>query len=118
MFWQFAAIIPRIERGFMHSAFLESFLIHLRNLIEFVYDEGRKDDVVARDFFDKPGRITRKSTRPRASDRSMVDTYNRRACWFQKPIGVVATNKDEAAEMEQRTTTRTTEKESRTESLA
>jgi hypothetical protein len=32
--------------------------------------------------------------------------YNRRACQFQKPIGVVATNEDEAAEMEQRKTPR------------
>src|SRR5881628_2495613 len=39
-----------------------------------------------------PSRTTRKSTRPRASDRSIQ---------FQRLIGVVATNKDAAAEMEQ-----------------
>src|SRR5579864_5736891 len=49
-----------------------------------------------------PPRITRKSTRPRASDRPMVDTVQPQAlAQFQKPIGVVATNGDAAAEMEQ-----------------
>ena len=48
-----------------------------------------------------PLRITRKSTRPRASDRSMVATpYNHTACQFQDPIGIVATNEDASAEMD------------------
>jgi hypothetical protein len=48
-----------------------------------------------------PLRTTRKSTRPRASDRSMVATpYNHTACQFQDPIGIVATNEDASAEMD------------------
>ena len=43
---------------------------------------------------------TRKSTRPRASDRLMAATpHNRKACQFQDPIGVLTSNED-AAEME------------------
>src|SRR5260370_23753680 len=49
-----------------------------------------------------PSRITRKSTRPRVADRTMVDTVQpTSACQFQKPIGVVVTNEHAAAEMEQ-----------------
>jgi hypothetical protein len=41
-----------------------------------------------------PSRTTQKSTRPRASDRSMVATpHNHTACQFQDPIGVVATKR-------------------------
>jgi len=48
-----------------------------------------------------PSRITRKSTRPRVADRTMVDTRTTTsACQFQKPIGVVATNEHAAAEVE------------------
>ena len=49
-----------------------------------------------------PSRTTLKSTRPRVADRTMVDTVTTTsACQFQKPIGVVATDKDAAVEMEQ-----------------
>src|SRR6476661_4304444 len=52
-----------------------------------------------------PPRITRKSTRPRASDRPMVDTVQPQGLLsFRNPIDVVATNEDAAAEMEQRQT--------------
>src|SRR5437879_11857788 len=48
-----------------------------------------------------PPRITRKSTRPRASDRPMVDTVQPHGLIFvSKLIGVFATNEDAAAEME------------------
>jgi hypothetical protein len=40
-----------------------------------------------------PPRITRKSTRPRASDRSMVDTVQPQGLFVSKLIGVVATRK-------------------------
>lgn len=45
------------DKGFLLSALLESFAIHLRNLIDFFYTqpaEARNDDVVASDFFDAP----------------------------------------------------------------
>ncbi len=41
---------------FEHDAFLESFLIHARNLYDFLTktrSEARKNDVVAEDFFDE-----------------------------------------------------------------
>src|SRR6266699_1467412 len=48
-----------------------------------------------------PPRISRNSTRPRASDRPMVDTVQPHGLIFvSKLIGVVATNEDAAAEME------------------
>jgi hypothetical protein len=46
------------DKGFLLSALLESFAIHLRNLIDFFYtppSNARNDDLVAADFFDSPG---------------------------------------------------------------
>jgi len=43
--------------------------------------------------------------------------YNHRACQFHRPISVVATKEDEAVEMEQRKTPRTTGQKSKTERL-
>ena len=45
------------DKGFVLSALLESFAIHLRNLIDFLYTQpgkARNDDLVAADFFDSP----------------------------------------------------------------
>jgi hypothetical protein len=46
------------DKGLHLSALLESFVVHLRNLIDFFYTEPRKgkdnDDVVARYFFEAP----------------------------------------------------------------
>jgi hypothetical protein len=48
------AEIPN-KKGYDLSAYLESFAIHLRNLIDFFFaDSPRPDDVVAADFFDNP----------------------------------------------------------------
>jgi len=46
-----------LEPSFLRSALLESFLIHLRNLIDFFYtqpSDALTDDLVAGDFFDPP----------------------------------------------------------------
>ena len=40
--------------GLLTSVLIESFGIHLRNLICFLFDNGQQDDVVARHFFDDP----------------------------------------------------------------
>ena len=51
--WVAANLPP--EKGFLLSALLESFAIHLRNLIDFFYTppgNPRNDDLVAADFFD------------------------------------------------------------------
>jgi len=40
---------------FLNNALLESFLIHLRNLIDFLYlPKCNKDDILAQDFFPNP----------------------------------------------------------------
>jgi hypothetical protein len=57
IFWWVAENLAR-EKGFLLSALLESFAIHLRNLIDFFYtqpENARNDDLVAADFFDSPG---------------------------------------------------------------
>lgn len=54
MLWELAGILPRMQASTETSAFVESFGIHLRNLIDFFYEEGRGDDVTARDFLDAP----------------------------------------------------------------
>jgi hypothetical protein len=45
------------DKGFLLSALLESFAIHLRGLIDFFYtraERAQDDDLVAADFFDSP----------------------------------------------------------------
>lgn len=56
MFFQTGAVLPggitspRVD--FVENAILESFVIHLRNLLDFFYSDGsRKDDVVAAKYF-------------------------------------------------------------------
>jgi hypothetical protein len=55
MFWWLAGNIKPDMDAYLHDALLESFLVHLRSLIDFFYRGGQDDDVVAKDFFDKPG---------------------------------------------------------------
>lgn len=54
MLWELEGILPRMQASTETSAFVESFGIHLRNLIDFFYEGGRNDDVTARDFLDAP----------------------------------------------------------------
>ena len=55
VFWRLAHLVPYTD-GSMLSALLESYVIHLRNLIDFFYRKREKpDDVIAADFFDNPG---------------------------------------------------------------
>ncbi len=63
------------EKGFLLSALLESFAIHLRNLIDFFYTQpsnARNDDLVAADFFDSPG-----ACNPGPIPKSLSDTRER-----------------------------------------
>ena len=51
--------IPKTQKSFQLSAYRESFTVHLRALIDFLYEQPRWDgDVVAGDFFDSPGSWT------------------------------------------------------------
>jgi hypothetical protein len=52
MFWELAEILPVREASTETSAFVESYCVHLRSLIDFFYREGIKDDVTAQDFLD------------------------------------------------------------------
>jgi hypothetical protein len=80
--------LPR-ENGFPLSASLESFAIHLRNLIEFFYTQpgnARNDDLVAADFFDlpstwNPGAIPKSlnDARERANKEVSHITYKRKS---------------------------------------
>jgi hypothetical protein len=58
MFWELTAILPDRSPGLETSALLESWVIHLRNLIDFFCQPGRSDDVTAWDFFDTPAAWT------------------------------------------------------------
>ncbi len=63
------------EKGFLLSALLESFAIHLRNLIDFFYtrpEDARNDDLIAADFFDSPS-----SWNPGAIPKSLNDARER-----------------------------------------
>jgi hypothetical protein len=51
--------IPKTQKSFQLSAYLESFTVHLRALIDFLYEQRRWDgDVVAGDFFGTCGSWT------------------------------------------------------------
>jgi hypothetical protein len=57
MFRWLSSKVPAMTLGVDLSAYLESFAIHLRNLIDFFYDQKpMPDDVVAADFFDDPAK--------------------------------------------------------------
>lgn len=52
MLWELADMLPNRKPDTETSAFVESFGIHLRNLIDFFYRKGQGDDVTASDFMD------------------------------------------------------------------
>lgn len=55
MFWTAKELHKAIPKeGFAHNAILESFAIHVRNLIEFFFNDTQKynDDVLADHYFD------------------------------------------------------------------
>jgi hypothetical protein len=54
MFWWLTGARSYMQ-GYIHDALLESWLVHLRNLILFFcYGKNDPDDVVGKDFFDNP----------------------------------------------------------------
>ena len=81
--------IPATKKDFWLSALLESFAIHLRNLIDFLYTDpkdAKPDDLVAADFFNSsaawaPGAISRslQEARVRANKEVSHITYKRKA---------------------------------------
>jgi hypothetical protein len=56
MLWELAEMLPGRAPGTETSALLESFAIHLRNLIEFFYYPKKGEYVRAQDFFEDPGK--------------------------------------------------------------
>ncbi len=43
-----------VTQGWLNNALLESFVIHCRGLLDFIYnDKPRKDDIVAQDYFNE-----------------------------------------------------------------
>jgi hypothetical protein len=56
MFHWLASILPGKKESNECSAFVESYALHLRNLIDFFYTEPTDDDVVAKYFYDDPSK--------------------------------------------------------------
>jgi hypothetical protein len=54
MFWWLSGAIWYTD-GYMHDSLLESWVGHLRNLINFLCRPRQQDDLIAGDFFDNPG---------------------------------------------------------------
>src|SRR5271169_4802694 len=52
MLWELAEVLPQRKPSAETSALVESYGVHLRNLIDFFYREGQGDDVTAWDFMD------------------------------------------------------------------
>jgi len=73
MFWRLAGILPYLDECFITSALIESFGIHLRNLTDFLYGDGRDDDVTARQFLDDPKAWTPKMSDALAKARKRVN---------------------------------------------
>jgi hypothetical protein len=59
MFWWLKETIPSHTDGYVHDALVESFVLHLRNLIRFFCLPRDRNDVVAEDFFDNPAAWTK-----------------------------------------------------------
>ncbi len=66
--------IAKTPKGFSLSAYLESFTVHLRGLVDFFYNDRHEkpDDVIAADFFDTAGAWT-----PGAKPQKLVDACTR-----------------------------------------
>ena len=65
MLRQCASVLSKPLNQLLENMALESFLVHVRNLREFLYGEGENsDDVVAGDFFPGPGQWEDKNIRP------------------------------------------------------
>jgi hypothetical protein len=62
MFRWLASELPGKKESNECSAFVESFALHLRNLIDFFYTEPFDDDVVAEYFYDDPSKWGRATT--------------------------------------------------------
>jgi hypothetical protein len=62
MLWELAEILPSRKAGTETSALLESFAVHLRNLIEFFCYPRKGGYVRAGHFFDDPGKWPRTLT--------------------------------------------------------
>ena len=81
--------IPNTPKNFRLSAYLESFAIHLRGLIDFFYanlKDAKPDDVIAGDFFDPPSvwnpgvpSVTLSAARERANKEVGHITYKRKS---------------------------------------
>jgi hypothetical protein len=89
--WMFRTTAAILAKGGLHpvlkNAVIESFVIHLRNLIDFLYsDNPQPDDVVAADFFDDPKKWS--SSRP-----TMSSTLARARKRANKEIGHLTTRR-------------------------
>lgn len=58
MLWEMAALIPGTPGTAQATAFIESFTIHLRNLIEFFFEPPKREYVRAIDFCEDPTQWT------------------------------------------------------------
>ena len=83
----FSSILSTSEDpGRVNNAFIESFVVHFRNVIDFLYiDNPRPTDIVASDFFDP---ATWESIRPLMT--SALDSARRRA---NKELGHLTTDR-------------------------
>lgn len=79
--WMLSSLAQAMEsgiadRGWLANALLESFVIHVRNVLDFLYnDHPQSDDVVAQDFF--PSAKAWVKIRPRLSE--LLSTAKKRA---------------------------------------
>jgi len=66
MLWEAARELPSRTASFETPTLVETFVLHLRNMIDFLYRPGKGDDVTAEDFLDagttwdrsEPGELT------------------------------------------------------------
>jgi hypothetical protein len=64
MFWWLTGAMSYMD-GYMHDALLESWVVHLRNLILFFcHGKRNADDVIAKDFIDNPSEWSLSESKP------------------------------------------------------
>jgi len=72
MFFWLTGELSYVE-GYLHDAMLESWVVHLRNLINFFCRPRHRDDVIAEDFFGNPGAWSRSESKTLETARLRAD---------------------------------------------
>jgi hypothetical protein len=87
MFWWTTSLLIYMDDCYMHDALLESYLVHLRNLINFLCRERKREDVIAVDFIDEAACWYPTESPSLANARDRADTHLSHISGKRKYVG-------------------------------